>query len=109
MDPIPFQDLKAFLILNRLKIEGRRRVVASLAEGKTACEILELLVSEDFLKELLIQESGPAFFPEREIDLCAAKKIDFITLDDSRYPKLLKEIPDPPLVLYVKGTIEKTD
>ena len=30
-----------------------------------------------------------------------------LTLADSRYPRLLKEIPDPPAVLYVRGTGSK--
>lgn len=30
--------------------------------------------------------------------------IDKLTLDDPRYPRLLKEIPDPPKTLYVKAT-----
>lgn len=30
--------------------------------------------------------------------------IDKLTLDDPRYPRLLKEIPDPPKMLYVKAT-----
>lgn len=33
--------------------------------------------------------------------------IGVVTIDDSRYPKLLKEIVDPPFLLYVKG--RKTD
>jgi DNA processing protein len=36
-----------------------------------------------------------------------ATKLGFevISLDEARYPVLLKNIPDPPLVLYVKGSI----
>jgi DNA processing protein len=31
--------------------------------------------------------------------------VSLITLEDGRYPALLKTIPDPPLVLYVKGSV----
>lgn len=31
------------------------------------------------------------------------QKISFIALSDKEYPKLLKQIPNPPIVLYVKG------
>ncbi len=109
MDPVQFEDLKAFLALNRLKIDGRRRVVTLLAEGKTAHEVFEQITSEDFLKELVPSEGGQAFVPEKEIELCAAKKIDFLTFTDPGYPWLLKEISDPPLVLYRKGNLEKAD
>lgn len=34
---------------------------------------------------------------------------DVLTLEDPRYPSLLKAIPDPPPVLYVKGTLAASD
>lgn len=37
------------------------------------------------------------------------KKASFIALCDKEYPKLLKEIDNPPIVLYVKGDIAKVD
>jgi DNA processing protein len=35
------------------------------------------------------------------------EKVAVIAIDNSRYPRLLKEIPDPPSVLYVRGTGSK--
>lgn len=35
------------------------------------------------------------------------KKIKFITSDNKQYPSLLKEITDPPFVLYYKGNLAK--
>src|SRR5262245_8330661 len=35
--------------------------------------------------------------------------IGLICHDDESYPALLKEIPDPPPVLYVKGSLEPRD
>lgn len=37
------------------------------------------------------------------------KKASFLALCDKNYPKLLKEIPNPPIVLFVKGDISKID
>ncbi|MBV9391264.1 MAG: DNA-protecting protein DprA, partial [Verrucomicrobia bacterium] len=34
---------------------------------------------------------------------------DILTLDDDLYPPLLKEIHDPPTILYVWGTLDKKD
>ena len=51
----------------------------------------------------------------RELDLenylqkLKHKKVSFIALCDKNYPKLLKEIPNPPIVLFVKGDIPKVD
>lgn len=34
------------------------------------------------------------------------RKISYLTLKNSKYPKLLSQIPNPPFVLYVKGDID---
>ena len=39
----------------------------------------------------------------QELELLDEKKLNVLTLDDEEYPKLLKNIYDPPPVLYVKG------
>lgn len=110
MDSVPSQDLKAFLLLNRLKIDGRRRVVALLAEGKPAYEILDQMITEDFFKGAEVPGgSVQAFSPEQEIERCISGKIKIMTFADPAYPRLLKEVADPPLVLYVRGEIERTD
>lgn len=45
---------------------------------------------------------------ERYLDRIGKLNIEVITIKDNSYPKLLKEISDPPPVLYVKGEIPKT-
>jgi DNA processing protein len=40
---------------------------------------------------------------EREKARMAESRVDFITKDDAAYPRLLKEISDPPIGLYRKG------
>ncbi len=42
---------------------------------------------------------------DKEIELAAAKKVKIITFLDKDYPKLLKEIHDPPILLYVWGEL----
>ena len=39
----------------------------------------------------------------------ATAAVDLICPDDAAYPLLLKNIPDPPLVLYARGTLEPRD
>ena len=41
-----------------------------------------------------------------ELDQASQKGYKIITLADSWYPQLLKEIPDPPPFLYVSGTLD---
>ncbi len=44
-------------------------------------------------------------FLERKIEEYASKNVQCITINDERYPNLLKEIPTPPFCLYCKGNI----
>jgi DNA processing protein len=44
-----------------------------------------------------------------ELDLVSKQKVKIITLDDDQYPANLKNIYDPPPVLYVKGDLLPAD
>jgi len=57
--------------------------------------------------------SAQSIFTGKSLDLAqqemvkvAESKADIVALDDPRYPRTLKEIYDPPLVLYVRGSVE---
>ncbi|MDY3285471.1 MAG: DNA-processing protein DprA [Eubacteriales bacterium] len=43
------------------------------------------------------------------LQACADSNIHLITLDDALYPERLRNIPDPPLVLYTRGAIPLFD
>jgi DNA processing protein len=47
--------------------------------------------------------------PAAELELCRANDITVLTQADPEYPRLLREIPDPPAVLFVKGTLLAND
>jgi DNA processing protein len=46
---------------------------------------------------------------EKELDRAKAAGISLICPEDPTYPDILKLIPDPPVVLYVRGTLEPRD
>jgi DNA processing protein len=46
---------------------------------------------------------------EEEIALCQTRGITILTEGDERYPRILREIHDPPGVLFVRGSIEPQD
>lgn len=46
---------------------------------------------------------------KRELDRAAALNVRIISSEDDAFPALLKLVPAPPLVLYVKGTLEPRD
>lgn len=45
--------------------------------------------------------------PEHMLSLLDKKSIEIVTLQDNNYPSLLKEIYNPPYLLYYKGNLEK--
>ena len=47
--------------------------------------------------------------PERELAKVLSQKIDITTILDENYPRLLKEIYDPPPILYVRGSFVPED
>jgi DNA processing protein len=42
-------------------------------------------------------------FAQEELAKCGAAGVQIVTLDDSDYPRSLRQIYDPPLLLYVRG------
>lgn len=44
--------------------------------------------------------------PDKVLDEILRRKLSFITFDDENYPYMLKNISDPPMVLYVKGNLK---
>lgn len=46
---------------------------------------------------------------DREVEKVAAAGTRVLTWESADYPQLLREIPAPPLVLYVKGTLAEED
>ena len=46
--------------------------------------------------------------PDKLLENLNREKIKTLTIDDSAYPKLLKQIYDPPLLLYYRGDLDAT-
>ncbi|WP_250847149.1 DNA-processing protein DprA [Aquisphaera insulae] len=46
---------------------------------------------------------------EAELDLCRRSGVELIPRGSPRYPSPLDEIPDPPALLYARGTLEPRD
>jgi len=44
--------------------------------------------------------------PDKVLDEIIRRNISFLTFDDEKYPYLLKNISDPPVVLYFKGSLD---
>lgn len=66
-------------------------------------ELLERGIPDN-LASLFVTERAAVRLDEIEAR-CSKLGIDCLSFDDTRYPKLLKEIPDAPFGLFVRGTL----
>lgn len=73
---------------------------AYLARDRKIKQILGLKIYDNFI------EFRKSFNPVQEIEKLKQQKIFFITQQNKEYPKLLSQIPDPPIVIYAKGNIK---
>lgn len=56
-----------------------------------------------------IAASRDKFNSCEELELAASLGVWLVHMEDPRYPHMLKQIYDPPPVLYVKGTLDRAD
>lgn len=54
----------------------------------------------------LIIEAKNLFNPETEIEKLQKFNIGYMTMYDKEYPKLLAEVPDGPVILYIRGSMK---
>lgn len=104
------QNLKSILLLSRapgIRMSGLRDF---FDQGLRASEIEErILNGENQTVRETLRATQKIFNPEKEIAKAGALDIQIIPWGDPRYPSLLAESADPPLVLYVKGNFLETD
>lgn len=70
-------------------------------------EFEKIGLNQKIIDQILIKRK--VFDPQAYLLDLAKKEISFIIITDSDYPRLLKEISDPPFVLFIKGKILKED
>jgi DNA processing protein len=100
------EELTALIALSRLKgidcttkktlIESTGSI-ASLFQGKTK------ILTDPLKTRIKAFKDWRGI--EETIDKMGKMGVDILTIRDREYPELLKQIPDPPVVLYKKGTL----
>ena len=70
-------------------------------------EIRAAGLPSDIVEEILIERRR--IDPEHETAVLARHDVTALTLEDDDYPRLLRHIPLPPPVLYVRGNLLPTD
>jgi len=109
-------DRHAFLRLTLVPGIGPRIMSRLLTHFGTAAAVLDATLSQLGEVERVgpklavsIQDSRRSDLVDRVIDHCQDNEIDIIYPGDPRYPHLLREIANPPLLLYAKGCFSKSD
>ncbi len=98
-------DLFAFLTYQKrakiLKVFPKDKDIRKLFSKES--KIREILTEQEITKMSTLLEEDKL---DRIISGYKAEGIETITINDDRYPALLKEIPTPPLCLYCKGNLQ---
>ena len=95
-------------ILARRLIDAAGGVVPACAASVALLRTVEGIgtATAGHIHESLRASAGAA---ESEMELARRMGVGIVCPDDETYPALIRTIPDPPLVLYVKGTLEPRD
>lgn len=107
---------EAFISLNGIEGLGPVKVRSLLSTFESAGEVFsrspEELSAVRGIGQVLarrIAESDPLAFADAEMKLAREMGAEIITFLDDAYPPALSTIHDPPLVLYVRGTLPGRD
>ena len=57
----------------------------------------------------LIRDTSQSDLADRVFQHCSDNGIRMVLAGDSEFPRLLSELPDPPVMLFVRGTFHKSD
>ncbi|MCR3922267.1 MAG: DNA-processing protein DprA [Firmicutes bacterium] len=105
-------DLPYWLALNRVSVLGARRIrhlVTTYGSAKKAftqeAEKLDEAGLPPKVTATFIRERG-RIEPQQEWQHCLDLGLSVLTLADAHYPQLLREIYDPPAVLYYRGDLD---
>ena len=93
--------LKYWLALTRVRGLERRSEVVEFLKGREAEDLF--LGGFSPQAQRAVEGFGDWGWVEREIELVERLDVSVITLCDAVYPRLLKEINDPPYLLYARG------
>jgi len=104
------EELRYWLALHRAPLVGSRRFCAILAHFPSPRVLFETRAAD--LAALGFKEKTIAYLcqpdwqaVEGDLQWLSASGHDCLILHDPRYPSLLREIPDPPPLVFVKGDV----
>lgn len=109
------KDLKYWLAFSRFPKIGSVKFLKLLnyfPSMEEAWQASPSLLAKAGFEENIIQEffaKKQEISPDEELEKVIKENISVVTIKDENYPSLLKEIWNPPALLYYKGTLEKEE
>ena len=99
-------DLESLILLNALLAgKAAHEAAVLLTGGMDPRELLERIRRENFAgRAEALAGLESRFNPQRERDLCERSGVTLLPVTEPSYPAMLREIYDPPLLLYLKGS-----
>lgn len=82
-------------------------IAANAVEGIGPIKLTKLLKEHGSIEAVCSVLNADLNKADDETRKAEAKKIRILSLEDDEYPKLLKQIHDPPPVIYFRGDLEK--
>lgn len=113
---VPVEDRDSFLRLAFVPGIGPKTMIRLLRSFSSAGDVLSATLSQLSRVHRVgpklassIRDAGHDGLASRILDHCHDHSIDILLPWDRSYPNLLKEIQDPPLVLFAKGAFRPSD
>ncbi len=91
-------------------VQTLRKIFGSAEQAlkATPAELHKVESLSPTVRDLLIRRPV-AYSLEKELELIQSHGCQLVTLYDEVYPPLLRQIADPPLILYIKGELKPED
>lgn len=102
----------AFNLIDGIGPVGFKKLLAHFPSLEQAWSANFYQFSQAGLENSVIEQikiKRPKIEPDLEIEKLEKEGIDLMTIEDKNYPKLLKEIYNPPALLYLRGKFEPSD
>ncbi len=113
---VPTADREAFIRLALVNGVGPKLLAGLIDHFGSATSVLQATLSQ--LGQVarigpklstLIRDSSSSDLVERVRQHCGDHGVDIILAGDPEFPRLLAELPDPPVMLFVRGSFHKAD
>lgn len=110
------QDREAFLRLALVNGVGPRLLAALMEHFGSAREVLNATLSQ--LGQVprigpkistLIRDGAQSDLPQRVVQHCSDHDVQIVFIGDPGFPRLLSELEDPPVMLFVRGSFTPAD